>query len=92
MMGARFKRHIGGCATRQVAGLGQRLRLGMRAAAKRGHAAADDDRSIPFVSRRSALPTDGFVPVRPSCQRAKRMQAAMKRRSRAFTGIGLKWR
>ena len=49
-MGAGLKRHIGGGAARQFAGFGQRLGLGMRAAADSGDACADDHRAGAVVA------------------------------------------
>ena len=65
-LGARFERDIGGGAARSVAGLRQRIGFGVRSAAVRRPAAADD---TAVASRRSrSRPTD-WADVRPSPRR-----------------------
>src|SRR5690606_19747311 len=72
---ARLERHVDGCAPRRLAGLLERLGLGMRPAACRGPAAADDrrpstpvahdDRAPRGIGRRRAE----VPPAKPECRR-----------------------
>jgi hypothetical protein len=85
MMGAGFKRDIGCRAAGTVARLGKRGGLGMRAAANRRDAAADNDRSVALV--RDDQRSDGRI--RPgAAEMAARIADAGRHETAVVVGYG----
>ena len=87
MVGAGLERDIGGCVAGQIAGLGQCLRLGMAGGRQSAVTPRPTITGAPSISRTMSVATEGLEPVRPSCQRARRIAAAMYRRSSALAAM-----